>query len=155
MSGGTGYRLHLGHRYSTASAHCPSESNSPVQIYRDWELLQTFMDISKPLSEVPELEPFRTKDPVTVNYDKEHQRPPRYWQNMDPAKAKQFHKEASEATYKYPWGKTREQALAAGWQPSSWSTADYQVEGEIGSKALLKPPEPPTREELMAQKLGN
>ncbi|MCK4609385.1 MAG: hypothetical protein KAT71_07880 [Gammaproteobacteria bacterium] len=44
-----------------------------------------FMDISKPIPDVPQLEPFRHLDPVTAEYDKRTGRPEHCWQNKTEA----------------------------------------------------------------------
>ncbi|MCE4055151.1 hypothetical protein [Pseudomonas sp. Au-Pse12] len=48
-----------------------------------WDFFQNFMDVSRPLPDIPKYEPFRHLDPVTAEYDRQHQRPPRYWIDMD------------------------------------------------------------------------
>ena len=50
-----------------------------------WHFLQNYMDVSRPLPDVPFLEPHRQKDPVTAAHDKEVGRPPHYWRDMDMA----------------------------------------------------------------------
>ena len=84
------------------------------------------MDTSKPLPDVPSMEPFRHKDPVTAAYDQKHNRPPRYWRDMDLEKAEKLHKAAVKAAKSYPWGLTREQAMAQGWQPSGVGEGDWK-----------------------------
>jgi len=93
-----------------------------------WEFLQQYMDISKPLPDVPTMEPFRDKDPVTAAWDKAHNRPPRYWREMDIGQAKRSRDFAYEAASQYPWGLTREQALASGWQPSGVGEGGWRRE---------------------------
>ena len=48
-----------------------------------WDLFQNFMDTSRPLPDIPLWEEFRPNDPVTAEYDKKTNRPPRYWRDMD------------------------------------------------------------------------
>ena len=48
-----------------------------------WHFLQNYMDVSRPLPDVPFLEPHRHKDPVTAAHDKEVGRPAHYWRDMD------------------------------------------------------------------------
>lgn len=50
-----------------------------------WDFLQNFMDISRPLPELPMYEPYRHLDPITAEYDRQQQRPVRYWIDMDDA----------------------------------------------------------------------
>lgn len=48
-----------------------------------WDYLQNYMDISKPLPDTPELETFRHLDPTTAKHDRQIDRAPRYWRDMD------------------------------------------------------------------------
>nr|WP_275926986.1 hypothetical protein [Pseudomonas sp. 3MA1] len=48
-----------------------------------WDFFQNFMDISRPLPDIPLYEPYRHLDPVTAEYDRQQQRPARYWIDMD------------------------------------------------------------------------
>ncbi|BAV77936.1 hypothetical protein PCAU_5727 [Pseudomonas chlororaphis subsp. aurantiaca] len=48
-----------------------------------WDFLQNFMDVSRPLPELPLYEPYRHLDPVTAEYDRRIGRAPRYWIDMD------------------------------------------------------------------------
>ncbi|BAQ83650.1 conserved domain protein [Pseudomonas sp. St29] len=48
-----------------------------------WDFFQNFMDISRPLPDIPMYEPYRHLDPVTAEYDRQQQRPARYWIDMD------------------------------------------------------------------------
>ena len=47
-----------------------------------WERVVRFMDLSKPLVDSPEIEPFRHLDPVTRDFDKQNNRPEKYWRLM-------------------------------------------------------------------------
>ncbi|MEH6825921.1 MAG: hypothetical protein V7629_18660 [Motiliproteus sp.] len=55
--------------------------------YLGWEFLQRFMDVTQPLPDVPELEPYRQQDPTTVGYDQAQKkpRPERFWRDMGKA----------------------------------------------------------------------
>ncbi|BAV77934.1 conserved domain protein [Pseudomonas chlororaphis subsp. aurantiaca] len=48
-----------------------------------WDFLQNFMDVSRPLPELPRYESHRHLDPVTAEYDRKTGREPRYWIDMD------------------------------------------------------------------------
>lgn len=80
------HMLNLVHRYQIAAidfsvlmgkvgiqAHCMAL----------WDFWQQYMDVSKPLPELPDLEPFRHLDPTTAEHDQRTGRPPRYWRDMD------------------------------------------------------------------------
>lgn len=56
---------------------------SPVYEYRDF--IQNYMDISKPLPDIPILEPYRHLDPVTAAHDQQTGRDPHYYLTMDNA----------------------------------------------------------------------
>jgi len=48
-----------------------------------WDFFQNYMDVSLPLPDIPLFEPHRHLDPVTAEYDRKHDRNPRYWIEMD------------------------------------------------------------------------
>lgn len=48
-----------------------------------WDFLQNYMDVSRPIPDIPLFEAYRHLDPVTEKYDKENGRNPRYWIDMD------------------------------------------------------------------------
>ena len=48
-----------------------------------WDLIQNYMDISRPLPDLPMWEEYRHLDPVTAEYDRRTGRNPRYWLDMD------------------------------------------------------------------------
>ncbi|MFL1485748.1 hypothetical protein [Marinobacter sp. LN3S78] len=50
-----------------------------------WNFWCQYMDSTAPLPDMPLLEPYRAKDPVTVEHDKQTGRDPRYWYNMSEA----------------------------------------------------------------------
>ncbi|ASA55642.1 hypothetical protein [Vibrio gazogenes] len=81
------YRLMLVHRYSNYKHGVNIGSlvgvNAPVAEYhRLWNMIQQYMDVSKPLPDIPMLEPFRHLDPTTAEYDQQTNRDPRYWRQM-------------------------------------------------------------------------
>ncbi|OOG27881.1 hypothetical protein B1C78_02615 [Thioalkalivibrio denitrificans] len=128
--GSTGYVLNVAHRYSDDG----DESLKfflPWQASLWWEFLQQYMDISKPLPDIPEMEPYRALDPVTAEHDRRTGRPPDYWARMSPDEVDRRHAAAFAAASSYPWGRTREQALASGWRPSSAVLEEERrIEGE-------------------------
>ncbi|WP_375176265.1 hypothetical protein [Marinobacter mobilis] len=64
-----------------------------------WDVLQNFMDVSRPLPDIPILEPHRANDPVTAEYDRRMGRPVRYWREMDNKTWKEKTKEAMLKTH--------------------------------------------------------
>lgn len=61
-----------------------------------WDYLQNYMDISKPLPDTPELEAFRHLDPTTAEHDRQTDREPRYWRDMNDADFKAKVREMTE-----------------------------------------------------------
>ncbi|MEO4048561.1 hypothetical protein AAFN46_15905 [Pseudomonas sp. CAU 1711] len=82
------HQLYLAHRY-----HDLTINLSPIvmrdtnlqPLYAGWDFVQNYMDTSRPLPDIPLLEQHRDQDPVTAEHDRETQRPPRYWRDMDDA----------------------------------------------------------------------
>ncbi|WP_275289096.1 hypothetical protein [Halomonas elongata] len=68
-------------------------------------MLQRYMDVSQPLPDVPRLEPFRYRDPVTAEHDRQTRRDPRYWRDLDIEAWKEREgAELLKAQMDYPWG---------------------------------------------------
>ncbi|WP_375176259.1 hypothetical protein [Marinobacter mobilis] len=55
----------------------------PQPCYAHWDFLQNYMDITKPLPDLPVFEEYRHLDPVTAEHDGKVARPERYWRDMD------------------------------------------------------------------------
>ncbi|WP_298450329.1 hypothetical protein [uncultured Marinobacter sp.] len=71
-AGGMFYRLMFVHRYTGKQFSQTSLSRvEPVkeEVMALWDMLQRYMDISQPLSDVPRLQPFRQLDPVAAKHD--------------------------------------------------------------------------------------
>jgi hypothetical protein len=98
------YSLKICHRYSTAFIVAASSEINEQACNVRWEFIQHFMDISKPVPDIPQLEPYRHLDPVTAQYDKEHNRPKDYWRNKDPKEVDKEFKEANKRGMKFPFG---------------------------------------------------
>ncbi|EAR10060.1 hypothetical protein [Reinekea blandensis] len=91
-----------------------------------WEFYQHFMDVSRPLPDVPEFEPYRHLDPTTREWDKTHNRPSRYWRDMDSETYKQMVDEAITAAKAYPFLEP-ETAETQQWAPSGQGKHWYQL----------------------------
>ena len=77
--------LYLAHRYrditiNFASLMAPDRLPQPPLAL--WDFLQNYMDISRPLQELPCFEKYRHLDPVTAAHDQQTARAPRYWIDM-------------------------------------------------------------------------
>lgn len=57
---------------------------SIAQLYAVWDMLQRYMDVSQPLPDIPQVEPFRHLDPTTKAYDEagKRGRPATYWRDL-------------------------------------------------------------------------
>ncbi|WP_290631875.1 hypothetical protein [Aquisalimonas sp.] len=121
------HRLGLIHRGTGYSAGYPGAQVELWETQVIWEAMQQFMDVSRPLPDIPEFDGTRHLDPVTAEHDRKSGRPHRYWLDMDRAHASALHERARKAAAAYPWGRTREQALASGWRPSGVGEGDWRT----------------------------
>ena len=83
---GTLFDLVLSHRYSKLDVTVGDilgAHGSATMCYAYWDFIQNYMDITKPLPEVPLLERYRPLDPATAEHDRNTGRSPRYWRDMD------------------------------------------------------------------------
>lgn len=83
---GTLFDLVLSHRYSKLDVTVGDilgAHGSATMCYAYWDFIQNYMDITKPLPELPMLERYRPLDPTTAEHDQKTGRPPRYWRDMD------------------------------------------------------------------------
>ena len=80
------YQLHLVHRYHDLaidlSPIVPKDS-SMAPHFAAWDFLQNYMDIGRPLPDIPLFEKHRANDPTTAAHDRRTGRPERYWRDMD------------------------------------------------------------------------
>lgn len=125
VTGSTGFMLLLVHRYSDLVISHINDYPEELQFYLEWENLSQFMDISQPLPDTLINEPARQFDPVTAEYDKKHGRPKHYWREMSREELRARYKAACQAAKDFPWGKTRDQALAQGWNPSEQRRREF------------------------------
>lgn len=78
--------LSLAHRYRDIGINFNdliAPDNTTQQPCALWDFLQNFMDISRPLPEIPAHEPYRHLDPVTASHDLKNGRNARYWIDME------------------------------------------------------------------------
>src|SRR5690554_1475771 len=78
--------LHLSHRYRDIRinfAHLVHQSDDVNEHFALWDYIQNYMDVSRPLPDVPYLEQYRHLDPTTAEHDRRTGRNPRYWVDMD------------------------------------------------------------------------
>jgi len=96
------------HRYTqktfnkTAFSTIEAEKSEVLAL---WDMLQRYMDVTQPLPDMPRLEPFRHRDPVTREYDEKIGRNPRYWRDLDlDTWQEREGAELLEKQRKFPWG---------------------------------------------------
>lgn len=80
--------LHLAHRYRDIHftlAPILHQSDDANEHFALWDYLQNYMDVSRPLPDIPYLEQYRHLDPTTAEHDQRTGRNPRYWIDMDDA----------------------------------------------------------------------
>lgn len=102
---GWSYTLYLGHRFSPQGTILTQQRTDRFVVNADWEYFQQYMDISLPLPDTPAVETYRHLDPTTAAYDKEHNRPPRYWRDFDLKQVNLEIKKGFEIIQKFPWEK--------------------------------------------------
>ncbi|MGE8187577.1 hypothetical protein [Pseudomonas sp. NPDC086278] len=88
--------LYLAHRYRNIMINfgallCPGPETQPACAL--WDFIQNYMDVSRPLPDLPQYEEYRHLDPTTAEYDRLTGRNPRFWIDMDDATFKQVVKE--------------------------------------------------------------
>ncbi len=98
------YRFEFFHREKDLEAFVGdalAPQKHPVMCYAYWQFLQNYMDVTKPLPDIPALEEYRHLDPVTAEYDQKTNRPERYWRDMDDETFKQKKREQFEEVMSY------------------------------------------------------
>ncbi len=120
--------LRLVHRYSDTIITNPSSFSKSWELFSAWEEAQQFMDISKPLPDIPSFDFAREHDPVSATYDKKYNRPKDYWKNLAIADVQIMWDASLKARKTFPWESTREQALQSGWKPSGVGEGAWRKE---------------------------
>lgn len=83
---GARHLLLLNHRYSDLSIPVGLliGTQSDIQYCDDlWDFIQNYMDVTKPLPDIPLFEEYRHLDPTTKAHDEQVNRPIRYWRDMN------------------------------------------------------------------------
>ncbi|BBP69115.1 hypothetical protein PHLH6_11190 [Pseudomonas sp. Seg1] len=88
--------LYLAHRYRNIMINfgallCPGPETQPACAL--WDFIQNYMDVSRPLPDLPQYEEYRHLDPTTAEYDRLTGRNPRFWIDMDDTTFKQVVRE--------------------------------------------------------------
>jgi hypothetical protein len=85
--GGRYYNLLLQHRYSDHKLWMKgllTDAMNPKEVHAYWDMIQQYMDVTRPLPDVPIFEPFRSRDPVTAAHDERTDRDPFKWRKRTP-----------------------------------------------------------------------
>ncbi len=143
------YYLRLIHRYSDAAVVNPHSQYETWEVEAEWERLQCFMDISKPLPDIPMYEITRLSDPTTIEHDRKTGRPPDFWRQQDPEEVSRWADASREALRNYPWGLTRDQAIAFGWQPSGFGDGEQIRQRMKGYRNKTRTRPRPEREGIL------
>jgi len=133
------YHLILMHRYTGHFCREPGGRFDQWEVEVMWEELQHYMDISKPLPDTAQMECFRHKDPVTQAWDQQHHRPADYWKNFKTEQnARKLKEQSKPHAQRFPFGKTQQEAIILGWQPSGVGEGDWQTQPRpvIDDKAI-------------------
>jgi hypothetical protein len=88
--------LYLAHRYRNIMINFGallSPGPDTQQACALWDFIQNYMNVSRPLPDLPQYEEYRHLDPTTAEYDRLTGRNPRFWIDMDDATFKQVVKE--------------------------------------------------------------
>ena len=72
------------------------KSGGFVQGVLAWNYILNFMDVTRPLPDIPEHEPTRHLDPVTKAYDEKTGRDPYYWRKKDVKEVREMQKQELE-----------------------------------------------------------
>lgn len=103
--------------------------------YYEWDFIQAYMDKTKPLPDIPVLEPFRKHDLITAEWDKENERPEYLFRNMPLETYKRLEKLAYSYVQSYPWGNTRDEAVGSRIPPDKfWTLIPEEALTEEGLK---------------------
>ena len=89
------------HRGAFSEIRVKDNPQNPNYCKYTWERIVRFMDVSKPLVDSPEIEPFRHLDPVTHDFDKQNNRPEKYWRLMSYKQMEQIEEELDDDIYRF------------------------------------------------------
>lgn len=150
-TGATGMRLMLCHRTKPLCLRSLDEEVSNIaHVWIKWEELQHYMDIRWPMPDTPECEPYRGEEAVTADWDQRRERPPYWWRNISLDQFMALQDASSKAANAYPWGKTREEAKAEGWQPSIYSQVLFEEASYEDLMQFLAEADPKNAENIRA-----
>ena len=102
-------------------------SANPVHCYLLWECYVRFMDLSKPLPDVPVYEQHRHLDPITAEFDKNNNRPSDFWVDFSIEQQIEIRDEILEDAFPFDWlkGKANDE-ITKPWQ--HWKAEPDRIE---------------------------
>ncbi len=89
------------HRGAFSEIRVKDNPQNPNYCRYTWERVVRFMDLSKPLVDSPEIEPFRHLDPATRDFDKQNNRPEKYWRLMSYKQMQQIEEQLDNDIYRF------------------------------------------------------
>lgn len=92
-----------------------------------WELITHYMDVTRPLPDIPIFEPFRHLDPTTKEWDLKHGRPKNVWLNMTEEDYLKLMSDAVDAAKNYPVDSLSESKDNSQWKPAGDGKHWYQL----------------------------
>jgi hypothetical protein len=100
------YRLVLVHK--TRELALPLNQLVAVTTNREdmlayWDVIRQYMDVTKPLPDMPLFEPYRHLDPTTSEYDQKKGRESRYWRDMSKQEYERFKEDNRHKLYNNKW----------------------------------------------------
>lgn len=129
----SGYLFEIRHKHSKLSQSANQQSSTMLDGYWfhiiEWEILQHYMDVTRPLPDIPRFEPYRHLDPATKAWDEEHQRPRWLWRDMDPEEYAKLGRASFEAAKAYPFDQYRDPdpEKVKEWKPAGDGKHWYQL----------------------------
>ncbi|MDX1634828.1 MAG: hypothetical protein R3280_09340 [Marinobacter sp.] len=101
------YRLVLVHKtreWALSLNQLVPATTNREEVYAFWDLIRQYMDVTKPLPDIPLFEAYRHLDPTTAEYDRRKDREPHYWRDMDDETYKAFQRDNMDRLHRYQWG---------------------------------------------------
>lgn len=138
------YKDYENHRGAFSEIRVKDNPQNPNYCKYTWERIVRFMDVTKPLVDSPEIEPFRHLDPVTHDFDKQNNRPEKYWRLMNYKQMKQIEEELDDDIYRFNFD-------GAITNPKRWANKEITKPWEMWpiDESLNKPDDTPYWKRLM------
>ena len=128
-----GYKFVIGHKHSKIKHDGIEKPSVMIDGFWmniiEWEIIQHYMDVTRPLPDIPRFEPYRHLDPVTKAWDEQHQRPRWLWRDMDPEEYSKLGTASFKAAMAYPFDRFRDPdpENVKEWKPAGDGKHWYQL----------------------------